>query len=285
MGIMGTAVSLGLAVGPSAGGPAGGHRGLAGHIFWSICRCACFPGGWSSRYVPQATGWETNGERFDVRGAVLLFMALDLLRPGHDPGPAPRLRLTARLRPLLFGATVLAGVALFRLGGALAPNTPMMPLGLFKDGPGVRPGPAHGMDRLFDTGRGVHVCPSICRWPRAIRPSRVGFLHAGGAGEHGRQSRPWRAGAPTASEPPGGEPCGSYTPGGRLPDVERHAPCTFQPFDYVHAGCCPWAWAWGFSKRPTPVPFMGRAPQQSPGGVLGPGVACRAPWATPPACP
>lgn len=168
MGIMGTAVSLGLAVGPPLGGMLIGTVGWRA-IFW-VNLPVCLLAWWMvSRYVPG--DWTAkNGERFDLPGAVLLFLALICYALAMTLGQ--HYGFGSGASRLLFGAAIL-GVALFLWVEARSPQ-PMMPLSLFKDtqfGLGL----LMGWIAFLILG-GVFIMPIYLQVAEGYSPQQTGFL-------------------------------------------------------------------------------------------------------------
>ena len=88
MGIMGTAVSLGLAVGHPLGGLLVGTVGWRAIFFVNLPVCLL---SWFTRVAFRSQRLQRPQWRALRRaGRGGLVHGLDLLRPGHDPGPAPR---------------------------------------------------------------------------------------------------------------------------------------------------------------------------------------------------
>ncbi|MCF8034388.1 MAG: MFS transporter [Desulfarculaceae bacterium] len=168
LGVMGTAVSLGLAVGPPLGGM------LIATVGWRfiflvnlpVCLLAWFM---VTRYVPA--GWRgPGGERFDSAGALVLFLALICYalgmtlgqHHGFDHGASPALLLAS-----------LAGVGLF-IWVEHHSTSPMMPLGLFK-APEFSLGLVMGWIAFLILG-GVFVLPIYLEVAEGYTPLQVGFF-------------------------------------------------------------------------------------------------------------
>ena len=168
MGIIGTAVSLGLAVGPPLGGMLIGTVGWRAIFFVNLPVCLV---SWFvvARYVPKdLTG--KSGERFDVPGAVLLFIALVCYALGMTMGQ--HYGFGSGASPLLFGAATL-GVALFLWVEFRSPQ-PMMPLSLFKDAQfGL--GLLMGWIAFLILG-GVFIMPIYLQVAEGYSPQQTGFL-------------------------------------------------------------------------------------------------------------
>ena len=168
MGIMGTAVSLGLAVGHPLGGLLVGTVGWRAIFFVNLP--VCLLSWWMvSRYVPG--DWlGNNGERFDVRGAVLLFMALICYALAMTMGQ--HYGFGSGASPLLFGAAILT-VGLFLWVEIRSPQ-PMMPLSLFKDAQfGL--GLLMGWIAFLILG-GVFIMPIYLQVAEGYSPQQTGFL-------------------------------------------------------------------------------------------------------------
>ncbi|MCB2193109.1 MAG: MFS transporter [Deltaproteobacteria bacterium] len=168
MGIMGTAVSLGLAVGPPLGGLLIGTVGWRSIFFVNLPVCLL---SWFMvwRYVP-ADRTVVQGERFDVPGAVLLFLALICYALAMTLGQ--HYGFGSGASPLLFGATALI-VALF-LWVESRSAQPMMPLSLFKDtqfGLGL----LMGWIAFLILG-GVFIMPIYLQVAEGYSPEQTGLL-------------------------------------------------------------------------------------------------------------
>lgn len=168
MGIMGTAVSLGLAVGPPMGGLLIGTVGWRAIFFVNLP--VCLLSWWMvSRYVPGDRS-VVKGEHFDVPGAVLLFVALVCYALGMTLGQ--HYGFGSGVSPLLFGGAAL-GVALFLWVEARSAQ-PMMPLSLFKD-PQFGLGLLMGWIAFLILG-GVFIMPIYLQVAEGYSPQQTGFL-------------------------------------------------------------------------------------------------------------
>ncbi|MFH2127745.1 MAG: MFS transporter [Pseudomonadota bacterium] len=168
MGIMGTAVSLGLAVGHPLGGLLVGTVGWRAIFFVNlpVCLLSLYM---VSRYVPG----DNNGsgsERFDSLGALILFLALICYALGMTLGQHHG--FASGLSPLLFGGAIL-GVALFLWVEAHS-KEPMMPLSLFKD-PQFGLGLLMGWIAFLILG-GVFIIPIYLQVAEGYSPQQTGFL-------------------------------------------------------------------------------------------------------------
>ncbi|MBU1276008.1 MAG: MFS transporter [Proteobacteria bacterium] len=168
MGIIGTAVSLGLAVGHPLGGL------LVGTVGWRaiflVNLPVCLLAWWVvARNVPS--DWKgKNGERFDAPGALILFLALVCYALGMTMGQ--HYGFSSGAAPLLLGACVL-GVAAF-LWVETTTRHPMMPLGLFKD-PQFGLGLLMGWIAFLILG-GVFILPIYLQVAEGYSPQQTGFL-------------------------------------------------------------------------------------------------------------
>lgn len=168
MGIIGTAVSLGLAVGHPLGGLLVGTVGWRAIFFVNlpVCLLSWFT---VSRFVPNDYSGPS-GERFDAPGAVVLFLALICYALAMTLGQHHGFSIGAA--PLLFGAAAL-GVALF-LWVEKRSNQPMMPLLLFRD-PEFSLGLLMGWISFLILG-GMFILPIYLQAAEGYSPQQAGFL-------------------------------------------------------------------------------------------------------------
>ena len=168
LGIIGTAVSLGLAVGPPLGGL------LIGTVGWRfiflvnlpVCLVAL---GVVKRFVPHDHK-QRNGERFDAAGAAILFLSLISYALGMTIGQHHGFGHGAS--PLLLGAGAL-GIALF-LWVEKRSREPMMPLGLFVN-PEFGLGLVMGWIAFLILG-GVFIMPIYLQVAEGYSPPQVGLF-------------------------------------------------------------------------------------------------------------
>ncbi|MCB2227421.1 MAG: MFS transporter [Desulfarculaceae bacterium] len=168
LGIMGTAVSLGLAVGPPLGGLLIATVGWRAIFLVNLPVCVL---SWFmvARYVPQ--GWRgSGGERFDVPGAVLLFASLVCYALGMTVGQHHGFGIGAA--PVLLGASLL-GLLLF-VWVEHRSQQPMMPLVLFK-APEFGLGLVMGWVAFLILG-GVFILPVYLEVAEGYSPLQVGFF-------------------------------------------------------------------------------------------------------------
>lgn len=168
MGIIGTAVSMGLAVGPPLGGL------LIGTVGWRaiflVNLPVCLLSWWVvARYVPNDSS-SGDGERFDLPGAVILFLALVCYALGMTLGQHSG--FGSGEAPLLLGACAL-GLAAF-LWVESRTRHPMVPLTLFAD-------PQFGLGLLmgwicFLVLGGVIILPIYLQVAEGYSPQQTGFL-------------------------------------------------------------------------------------------------------------
>ncbi len=168
LGILGTAVSLGLAVGPPLGGL------LIGAVGWRaiflvnlpVCLLALAVVG---RHVPHDNK-SRDGQRFDTPGAVILFLALSSYALGMTIGQHHGFGHGAS--PLLLGASGL-GLALF-LWVERRSSEPMMPLSLFTN-PEFGLGLVMGWIAFLILG-GVFIMPIYLQVAEGYSPPQVGLF-------------------------------------------------------------------------------------------------------------
>jgi len=168
LGIMGTAVSLGLAVGPPLGGL------LIGAVGWRaiflvnlpVCLLALAVVG---RYVPHDHK-ARDGQRFDTQGAVILFLSLISYALGMTIGQHHGFGSGAS--PLLLAASGL-GLALF-LWVEKRSSEPMMPLSLFAH-PEFGLGLVMGWIAFLILG-GVFIMPIYLQVAEGYSPPQVGLF-------------------------------------------------------------------------------------------------------------
>eukprot|EP01022_Parablepharisma_sp_SALTPOND_P015740 TRINITY_DN2253_c0_g1_i5.p2 TRINITY_DN2253_c0_g1~~TRINITY_DN2253_c0_g1_i5.p2 ORF type:complete len:489 (+),score=219.82 TRINITY_DN2253_c0_g1_i5:1700-3166(+) len=168
LGIIGTAVSLGLAVGPPLGGL------LIGAVGWRaiflvnlpVCLLAL---GVVSRYVPGDYK-ARDGQSFDTPGAVILFLALISYALGMTLGQHHG--FSHGSAPVLLGASGL-GAALF-LWVEKRSSEPMMPLGLFAN-PEFGLGLVMGWIAFLILG-GVVIMPIYLQVAEGYSPPQVGLF-------------------------------------------------------------------------------------------------------------
>jgi MFS family permease len=168
MGIIGTAVSLGLAVGHPLGGLLVGTVGWRA-IFWvnlPVCLLSWYM---VLRYVP-GDHHSGRGERFDLAGALLLFSALICYALAMTLGQHHG--FSSGASPLLFAAAAV-GVALFLWVQARSAQ-PMMPLSLFRD-PEYALGLVMGWNSFLILG-GMFILPIYLQAAEGYTPQQAGFL-------------------------------------------------------------------------------------------------------------
>ena len=168
MGVMGTAVSLGLAAGPPLGGL------LIASVGWRsiflVNLPVCLAAWWMvRRYVPGDAA-SANGERFDAPGALLLFLALASYALGMTLGQHYGFGMGAA--PALLGVSLVLLLAFLRVEQK-SPH-PMMPLSLFA-APEFSLGLLMGWIAFLILG-GVFVLPIYLQVAEGYTPLQVGYF-------------------------------------------------------------------------------------------------------------